>query len=145
VLRTGTESTIPEAIDRETFQKMWKLSEPGTPSEHCFMRLPQTEYYTHTLSDDELANHHLNWYPDVRHWFHLEVMMLFLTMSLLYVKIVQISSFIRGSFPYRRTVWRIIHDSHDRHACLPASPALDVPSSRRQTHSRHGPTHQSDS
>jgi hypothetical protein len=35
------------------------------------MRLPQTEYYNHTLSDEELANHHLNWYPDVR-CFHLK-------------------------------------------------------------------------
>ena len=32
-------------MDRETFAKMWMMSEPGQESEQCFMRIPQTEYY----------------------------------------------------------------------------------------------------
>jgi D-aspartate oxidase len=32
-------------MDAETFEKMWEMSAPGAPSEHCFMRVPQTEYY----------------------------------------------------------------------------------------------------
>ena len=32
-------------MDRETFNKMWEMSEPGSDSEKCFMRIPQIEYY----------------------------------------------------------------------------------------------------
>jgi len=34
-------------LDIETFETMWKLSEPGGDTEGMFMRLPQTEYYRH--------------------------------------------------------------------------------------------------
>ncbi|OJT12710.1 D-amino-acid oxidase [Trametes pubescens] len=32
------------AIDRETFDVMWELSAPGGDAEHCFFRIPQTDY-----------------------------------------------------------------------------------------------------
>lgn len=32
-------------MDRETFVTMWSMSGMGTDSEHCFLRIPQTEYY----------------------------------------------------------------------------------------------------
>ncbi|KAF8632875.1 hypothetical protein AX17_004723 [Amanita inopinata Kibby_2008] len=32
-------------IDRETFDTMWELSEPGSHAEGCFLRLSQTELY----------------------------------------------------------------------------------------------------
>ncbi|EJF63901.1 D-amino-acid oxidase [Dichomitus squalens LYAD-421 SS1] len=48
------------AIDRETFNVMWKLSEPGGAAEHCFLRVAQTDY----LLDgrDEC----LDWMPDFK-------------------------------------------------------------------------------
>jgi D-aspartate oxidase len=35
-------------MDKETFDRMWEMSAPGSDSEQCFMRLPQTEYYLET-------------------------------------------------------------------------------------------------
>ena len=32
-------------MDRETFVTMWSMSGVGTDAEHCFLRIPQTEYY----------------------------------------------------------------------------------------------------
>ncbi|KAI0674533.1 D-amino-acid oxidase [Trametes maxima] len=48
------------AIDKETFDVMWELSAPGGAAEHCFLRLPQTDY----LLDgrDEC----LDWMPDFK-------------------------------------------------------------------------------
>lgn len=40
---------------------MWELSAPGGAAEHCFLRLPQTEYYNEQFEDP----HPLNWMPDV--------------------------------------------------------------------------------
>ena len=39
--------TLISSLDVEypTFLEMWKLSEPGGEAEHCFMRVPQTEYF----------------------------------------------------------------------------------------------------
>lgn len=39
---------------------MWELSAPGGEAEHCFLRLPQTDYYF------DGRNTHLDWMPDVR-------------------------------------------------------------------------------
>ncbi|KAF8880070.1 D-amino-acid oxidase [Infundibulicybe gibba] len=33
-------------FDRATFDVMWAMSAPGSPAEGCFMRIPQTEYYS---------------------------------------------------------------------------------------------------
>ncbi|KAI0747061.1 D-amino-acid oxidase [Daedaleopsis nitida] len=48
------------AIDKETFDVMWKLSARAGAAEHCFMRVPQTDY----LLDgrDEC----LDWMPDFK-------------------------------------------------------------------------------
>ncbi|KAI0777177.1 D-amino-acid oxidase [Trametes elegans] len=46
------------AIDRETFDAMWELSAPGGAAEHCFFRIPQTDY----LADGR--NECLDWMPD---------------------------------------------------------------------------------
>jgi hypothetical protein len=32
-------------MDRETFDKMWELSAPGSAAEGCFLRINQEEYY----------------------------------------------------------------------------------------------------
>jgi len=37
-------------MDRETFDVMWKMSAPDSPTRHLFMRIPQTELYTEPLS-----------------------------------------------------------------------------------------------
>ena len=47
------------AIDRETFDVMWDLSEPGKPTEHCFMRVSQTDYLLDGRDEG------LDWMPDV--------------------------------------------------------------------------------
>lgn len=39
---------------------MWELSAPGGEAEHCFLRLPQTDYFY------DGRNPHLEWMPDVR-------------------------------------------------------------------------------
>ena len=36
-------------MDRETFDVMWKMSAPDSPTQHLFMRIPQTEFYTEPL------------------------------------------------------------------------------------------------
>lgn len=33
------------AMDKETFDRMWAMSGPGSPAEHCFLRLRQEELY----------------------------------------------------------------------------------------------------
>ncbi|KAL5519430.1 hypothetical protein ACEPAH_1113 [Sanghuangporus vaninii] len=38
-----------QKIDRETFDVMWEMSEPGKDSEKSFLRIPQTEYYGEKL------------------------------------------------------------------------------------------------
>ncbi|KAF8970430.1 D-amino-acid oxidase [Flammula alnicola] len=43
---SGSPSGTRQAdIDHNTFLEMWELSKPGGEAEHCFLRLPQTEYY----------------------------------------------------------------------------------------------------
>jgi D-amino-acid oxidase len=51
-----------QKIDQETFWKFWELSEPGSEAEHCFMRLPQTEF----SSEPEPAYHPFGWMPDFK-------------------------------------------------------------------------------
>jgi hypothetical protein len=36
-------------MDRETFDVMWKMSAPDSPTQHLFMRIAQTELYTEPL------------------------------------------------------------------------------------------------
>jgi len=40
----STAQRLPD-VEYPTFLEMWKLSEPGGEAEHCFMRVPQTEYF----------------------------------------------------------------------------------------------------
>jgi hypothetical protein len=49
-------------MDKETFDKMWELSAPGSDAEKCFMRLPQTEYYI----EAKPRPHELEHMPNVR-------------------------------------------------------------------------------
>lgn len=37
--------TLLLAMDLDTFDVMWKLSEPGNPAEELFLRIKQTEYF----------------------------------------------------------------------------------------------------
>jgi len=32
-------------LEKETFDKFWELSAPGSEAEECFLRVPQTEYF----------------------------------------------------------------------------------------------------
>lgn len=32
-------------FEEQTFDVMWKLSEPGSEAEECFLRVPQTEFF----------------------------------------------------------------------------------------------------
>lgn len=32
-------------FEKATLETMWKLSEPGSEAEECFLRIPETEYY----------------------------------------------------------------------------------------------------
>ncbi|TFK96786.1 hypothetical protein BDV98DRAFT_536232, partial [Pterulicium gracile] len=50
-------------IDEETFHELWRLSEPGSGAEDCFLRIPQTEYYTEVQPEP----HPLGWMPDFQH------------------------------------------------------------------------------
>lgn len=50
----GITDTIEDpGLDIETFETMWKLSEPGADTEGMFLRLPQTEYYRHKRSSPD--------------------------------------------------------------------------------------------
>ncbi|KAF8317064.1 nucleotide-binding domain-containing protein [Clavulina sp. PMI_390] len=49
-------------MDRETFAKMWEMSAPGSETEHCFLRLPQTEWY----AEDKGETNCLSVMPDYR-------------------------------------------------------------------------------
>ncbi|KAI0360425.1 D-amino-acid oxidase [Trametes cingulata] len=48
------------AIDRETFDVMWELSAPGGGAEHCFYRIPQTDYMLDGRDEG------LDWMPDFK-------------------------------------------------------------------------------
>ncbi|KAF8636353.1 hypothetical protein AX16_011004 [Volvariella volvacea WC 439] len=43
---------------------MWKMSAPGQPTEGCFLRIPQTEYY-HAKGESN-GPHYLSWMPDFK-------------------------------------------------------------------------------
>jgi len=43
-------------MDQATFRRMWEMSEIGNPAEHCFLRLPQTEYYGEKRDNEGTAN-----------------------------------------------------------------------------------------
>lgn len=48
-------------MDRETFKTMWKMSAPGTESEHLFLRVSQFEYF----AEEEIRFKALYAMPDV--------------------------------------------------------------------------------
>jgi len=54
-------SSHPE-LDQDTFDVLWKLSEPGSAAEGCFLRHTQTEYRGDDLPNAEW----LQYMPDVR-------------------------------------------------------------------------------
>ncbi|KAG6917605.1 hypothetical protein DXG01_001834 [Tephrocybe rancida] len=41
-------------MDMDTFQTMWKMSAPGSPSEHCFLRMTQEEYHHEEVNQPKL-------------------------------------------------------------------------------------------
>ncbi|KAF9259599.1 nucleotide-binding domain-containing protein [Marasmius fiardii PR-910] len=49
-------------IDQDTFKVFWKLSAPGGPAEHCFMRVHQSEFQTNAMEGEDS----LSWYPDFK-------------------------------------------------------------------------------
>jgi D-aspartate oxidase len=51
-----------QKLEKETFDIMWELSTPGGEAEGCFLRAPQTEYYTAKEGNPDL----LSFYPDFR-------------------------------------------------------------------------------
>ncbi|KAJ4482567.1 D-amino-acid oxidase [Lentinula aciculospora] len=68
---TSTSVEHPEqlSIDQETFRKMWNLSEQGSDSEECFLRIEQVEYYHEEIpvdKDTREEKHHLSWYPNFK-------------------------------------------------------------------------------
>ena len=46
-------------IDSNTFDTMWKMSEPGEDAEHCFLRIQETQFFY------DGRNGHYEWYPEV--------------------------------------------------------------------------------
>jgi len=34
-------------FEKDTFKTLWQLSEPSTETEECFLRIPQTEYFSY--------------------------------------------------------------------------------------------------
>ncbi|KII91260.1 hypothetical protein PLICRDRAFT_104635, partial [Plicaturopsis crispa FD-325 SS-3] len=49
-----------QKLNQETFDVMWSLSSPGSPTETLFLRIKQTEYYAH----ESFEPHALQWMPD---------------------------------------------------------------------------------
>ncbi len=64
VLVLGSSVCLLVEMDQATFRRMWEMSETGHPAEHCFLRLPQTEYY-HEKRDNEGTTNPLHTMPDV--------------------------------------------------------------------------------
>ncbi|TFK28496.1 D-amino-acid oxidase [Coprinopsis marcescibilis] len=56
-------STKHHKLEEVTFEYMWKLSEPGTDAEECFLRVPQTEYFF----DSAAESSPLRSMPDFKH------------------------------------------------------------------------------
>ncbi|KZV76583.1 D-amino-acid oxidase [Peniophora sp. CONT] len=55
-------SDFHHKLEKETLDVMWKMSEPGSGAEHCFLRAPQREFYTVPQADPDL----LSVYQDFR-------------------------------------------------------------------------------
>ncbi|KAF8632898.1 hypothetical protein AX17_004744 [Amanita inopinata Kibby_2008] len=54
-----TTNQLQRELEERTLHKLWELSEPGTPTEKLFLRLPQTDYYRDPRrEDDPLKNVH---------------------------------------------------------------------------------------
>jgi len=45
-----------QKLERETFDVMWEMANPGSEAESCFLRAPQTEYYTTRERDPNLLS-----------------------------------------------------------------------------------------
>ncbi|KAF9003357.1 D-aspartate oxidase [Cyathus striatus] len=41
-----TDDTVQSRLENETFDTMWEMSQPGSDAEECFLRVPQTEYFS---------------------------------------------------------------------------------------------------
>ncbi|KAH9000765.1 hypothetical protein EDB86DRAFT_3063668 [Lactarius hatsudake] len=61
VSTAGADLLIIE-LERKTFDIMWEMSAPGGEAEGCFLRAPQTDYYTPKEENPDL----LSFYPDFR-------------------------------------------------------------------------------
>ena len=54
-------------FEKYTFKTLWQLSEPNTETEECFLRIPQTEYFSYDrLTDNSLGPDPLEEMPSVR-------------------------------------------------------------------------------
>jgi len=54
-------------FEKDTFKTLWQLSEPNTETEECFLRIPQTEYFSYDrLTDNSLGPDPLEEMPSVR-------------------------------------------------------------------------------
>lgn len=49
-------------IDKDTLEKFWAMSEPGSPAEHCFLRITESEFFYEKPDDIERM---MGWYPNV--------------------------------------------------------------------------------
>jgi len=59
-------------LENETFKKLWALSAPGSETEECFLRIPQTEYFfgdrpNSTVEGDTEPTEPLEGMPEVRY------------------------------------------------------------------------------
>lgn len=121
-------------MDRETFDVMWKMSAPDSPTQHLFMRIPQTELYTESLAEPLV----LDVMPDVSSFSGEGARLLGLTA--LNVPLVQ-------GHPTRiptlvdlqgRTA---VHDCLHRHAQLPQLAVRNLCVHRWGVHPRVGAAH----
>lgn len=61
VTLSGSDARL-DKIDRETFEFMWKLSEPGKgAAEGCFLRLKQQEFYEEGYGDGTQLDYYPEW------------------------------------------------------------------------------------
>jgi len=57
-------------FEKDTFKTLWQLSEPNTETEECFLRIPQTEYFSYDrLTENSPGPDPLEEMPSVRSLF----------------------------------------------------------------------------
>lgn len=59
---TSQSSSTCADMDRKTFEEMWRISEPGHPAAHCFLRIHQTEFFEKEMPE---VLHSLSEMPNV--------------------------------------------------------------------------------